>query len=239
MITPRIVLARAIGIADTAYPLDGSESQGCRNTVQQLRGKGLAERRKGRNVAHRQARPRQPGRHYFDGGNGSAHRDNAAAKPAHRAWKENIRAACCVCGGFHASLRRGYPNDAIDRGKRTGQPSGEKIREQAECYVPLRAVAASDPYTRTGQARIATVPPKCTAAARMERAAQQSRAPPLLRGDIVFDRRPGTQWYLQRRPRVRRPPTARSPLLSGAQCAETSGKPGLYPKTPQIKPCSG
>lgn len=199
----------------------------------------MAERRKGRNVAHRQARPRQPGRHHFDGGNGSAHRDNTAAKPSHRAWKANIRAACCVCSGFHASRRRGYPNDAIDCGKRTGQASGEKIREQAECYAPLWAIAASDPYTRAGQARIAAVTPKCTAAVRMERTARQSRAPPLLRGDIVLDRRLGTQWYLQRRPRTRRPPTARSRLLSGAQCPEISGKHGLYPKIPQIKRCSG
>lgn len=100
------------------------------------------------------------------------------------------------------------------------------------------AIAASDPYTRAGQARIAAVTLKCPAAVRMEWAARQSRAPPLLRGDIVLDRRTGTQWYLQRRPRTRRPPTARSRLLSGVQCTEISGKHGLYPQIPQIKPCS-
>jgi len=171
VITPRIVLAKAASVVATTYLLDRSETQGRWNAVQQLRRKGSAERRKGQNVAHRQARPREPGRHHFDGGNGSAHRDNTAAKPAHRAWKVNIRATCCICGGLHAWRRRGHPNEAIDRGKRTGQTSGEKIREQAECYAPLWAIAASDPYTRAGQARIAAVTPKCTATVRMERAA--------------------------------------------------------------------
>jgi len=71
--------------------------------VQLLWGKGSAEHHKGRNVAHRQTWPRQPGRQHLDSGNGSAHRDHSAAQPAHCAWKANIRAPYRVCGGFHAS----------------------------------------------------------------------------------------------------------------------------------------
>ncbi|WP_173510251.1 hypothetical protein [Sinorhizobium psoraleae] len=93
--------------------LTKAKAHGHRNVEQQLWRKGAPQIRKGQHLARSQVR--EPGRHYSDSSNGFAHRDDAAAKPTHCAWKADIGAAHCICCLFDASRRCSHTDDLFDR----------------------------------------------------------------------------------------------------------------------------
>lgn len=167
---PNIAGSQALRGAAIVRQMGWTKTQRRWNLVKQMRGKDTAQNRKGRQLTCNQVRQSERG--YSDGSNRSAHRADTAAKPTHSTWKANIGAAHCICCIFDVPRRCSHLDDARDRRQRTRQPSGEKIREQAERHTPLWAIVASDPNTRAGQASIAAMTPECTAAVRMEWAAR-------------------------------------------------------------------
>lgn len=110
---------------------------------------------------------------------------HASAQPAHGARQRYLIATQLIGSGFEASRALRSHRSLLDRGQQPRHPRGEKVGQETEGLVALRAVPTGDAYRVGYHTRVTAVSSERAAPTRVQRTTLESCVAPFLLRNVV------------------------------------------------------